>query len=91
MKDFWAGQLARNINASGALNEAQCSRRGQVVQMSVLNKRLSYDLDHVLREDAFQEDNDSMSCYGRFIDNVAVIVSMRMGLSEKEGRFLKIN
>ena len=41
MKDFWAGQLARNINASGALNEAQCSRRGQVVQMSVLNKRLS--------------------------------------------------
>ena len=89
MKDVWAGSLAKNIMAADALNEAQYARKGQIAQMSVLNKRLNYDLQHVLREEAFQADNGTMNCYKRIIDNISVIVCMRMGLSERAGRFLK--
>ena len=57
--------------------------------MSVLNKRLSYDLQRVLRQDAFQADNDATNCYDRIVDNIAVIACMRMGLALKAGKFLK--
>ena len=57
--------------------------------MSVLNKKLSYDLQRVLREDDFQAENDATNCYDRVIDNVAVVACMRMGLSERAGKFLK--
>ena len=60
-----------------------------MAQNSVLNKRLSYDLQLVLREEDFQYDNDAMSCYDRIVDDVAVLACMRMGLRKKVGGFLK--
>ena len=89
MKYVWAKALADNIKRSGQLHKSQYARSGQIPQMSVLNKRLSYDLQLTLREESFQADNDAMNCYDRILDNVAVIASMRMGLSVKGGRFLK--
>ena len=89
MKFVWAKALTKNVSDSGQLSEAQYARRGQIAQMSVLNKRLSYYLQLILREEAFQADNDAMNCYDRIIDNIAVIASLRMGLSSKGGEFLK--
>ena len=80
MKHVWARNLARRVDEADGLNQAQYARKGQVAQMSVLNKRLSYDLQHVLREEAFQADNDATNCYDRIVDNIAVLACMRMGL-----------
>ena len=89
MKHVWARTLAKNIQMYDCLNQAQYARRGQVAQTSVLNKRVSYDLQLTLREEAFQADNDATDCYDRIIHNIAVVASMRMGLSKRGGRFLK--
>ena len=61
MKFVWAKTLSTNIHNSKKLSEAQYARRGQIAQMSVLNKRLSYNLKLVLREESFQADNDAMN------------------------------
>ena len=53
MKYVWAKELARNIQEYDCLNQAQYARRGQVAQTSVLNKRVSYDFQLTLREEAF--------------------------------------
>ena len=89
MKVVWAKELGGKMHEEGTLNEAQYARRKQVAQNSVLNKRLSYDLQLVLREEAFQSDNDAMSCYDRIVDDIAVLACMRMGLGKDAGRFLK--
>ena len=57
--------------------------------MNVLNKRLFYDLQLVLRKEAFQADNDAMSCYDRIIDDVAGMASMRLGLSLDAAQYMK--
>ena len=59
---YGQGILQKNISEGGALNEAQYARKGQIAQMNVLNERFSYDLQHVLREEAFQADNYAMNC-----------------------------
>ena len=59
------------------------------MQIRVLNERLSYNLHHVLRGDYFQPHNYTMNCYERIIENVVVILSIRIGISEKVGMFLK--
>ena len=53
MKKFWAKKLGGNIYKEETLNKAQYARRGQIPQNGVLNKRMSYDLQHVLRHDSF--------------------------------------
>ena len=50
MKDVWARRLGGRIHTDGTLNEAQYARKGQVPQNGVLNKRMSYNLQHVLRK-----------------------------------------
>ena len=87
MKHVWARELAKKIYKSKILNQAHYARKGKIAQTSVLNKRISYDLQLVLREESFQADNDATDCYDRIIDNVAVLASTRMGLSEASGRF----
>ena len=89
MKAVCARELGRKMHEEGTLNEAQYARREQVAQNSVLNKRLSYDLQLITREEAFQSDNDAMSCYDRIVDDIAVLACMRMGLGKKAGKFLK--
>ena len=54
-----------------------------------MNKRISYDLQHVLREESFQADNDALSCYDRIIDDVAGISAMRLGLSRQAAKYMK--
>ena len=56
-----------------------------MAQNSVLNKRLSYDLQLITRGEAFQSDNDAISCYDRIVDDIAVLACMRMGLGKKAG------
>ena len=89
MKVVWAKELGMKMHEERTLNEAQYARREQVAQNSVLNKRLSYDLQLILREESFQSDNDAMSCYDRIVDDIAVLACMRMGLGRRAGRFLK--
>ena len=48
MKRIWAKNLGKQIHTDGTLDEAQYARIKQVPQVSVLNKRISYDLQHVL-------------------------------------------
>ena len=59
------------------------------MQVSVFNKRLSYDLQHVKRMNSFQADNDALSCYDRVIDGIAVLASVRMGLTIRVARYMK--
>ena len=89
MKDLWAKSLGRKVDKEGTLNEAQYARRRQIPQMGVLNKRISYDLQHVLRQESFQADNDALSCYDRIIDDIAGLASMRMGMSLEAAQFMK--
>ena len=89
MRKVWARDLANRVAKAKGLHQAQYARKGQIAQMSVLNKRLSYDLQLTLREDAFQADNDAANCYDRIVDNVAAIATMRMGLSSRAARFMK--
>ena len=77
------------MHEEGTLNKAQYARKEQVPQNSVLNKRISYDLQLVTREESFQLDNDAMNCYNRIVDNIAVLACMRMGLRSEVGKFLK--
>ena len=89
MKIVWGKHLARNVSKDDSLNHSQYARRGQIAQNNVLNKKLTYNLQHVLRMEAFQSDNDALSCYDRIIDNLAVIATMRLGLSNHAATFLK--
>ena len=89
MKKVWAKNLGNQIHTEGTLDEAQYARMKQVPHVSVLNKRISYDLQHVLREESFQADNDALSCYDRIIDDVAGISAMRLGLSRQSARYMK--
>ena len=89
MKRIWAKNLGRQIHTDGTLDEAQYARIKQVPQFSVLNKRISNELQHVLREESFQADNDALSCYDRIIDDVAGIAAMRLGLSRQAARYMK--
>ena len=89
MKIIWGNKLAANIYKNKSLNPSQYARKAQIPQMNVLNKKLSYDIQLVMREESFQSDNDALSCYDRIIDNLAVIAAMRIGLSESTGKFLK--
>ena len=49
---------------------------------------MSYDLQHVLRQDYFQADNETLSCYDLIMDDIAGMEYMRMGLSEKTAKFM---
>ena len=51
------------MSESGALNEAQYTRKGHVAYTRVLYKRISSYLQNVLREDTFKDDNSSMKYY----------------------------
>ena len=88
MKHVWAKGLGDKITEEKLLNESQYARRGQVAQNNVLNKRLSYDLQHTLRMESFQADNDAVSCYDRIVVNIAAIATMRLGLGGEAAKFL---
>ena len=89
MKKVWARDLGNKVHKEETLNRAQYARKQQVPQNSVLNKRVSYDLQLVMREESFQSDNDARNCYDRIVDDIAVLSCMRMGLSKEAGVFLK--
>ena len=61
MKKTWAKDIGRKIHREDTLNKAQYARKGQVAQNNVFNKRMSYDLQLITREEAFQSDSDVMS------------------------------
>lgn len=88
MKIVWAKGLGDRIENDGTLNGSQYARRGQVAQTSILNKRMSYDLQYVMRMPSFQADNDAVNCYDRIVVNIAAIAAMRMGLGEEAAKFL---
>ena len=88
MKHIWARGLGDRITEDNSLNESQYARKGQIALNNVLNKRISYDLQHTLRMESFQADNDAVSCYDRIVVNIAAIASMRIGLGKEAARFL---
>jgi len=63
MKTVWANNLGDLMQAKDTLTKIQYARKEQVTQNGVLNKRLRYNLQLVMKEESFQLDNDAMSCY----------------------------
>ena len=59
----WAKNMGNIIQTNDTLNKSQNAQKEQVAQNSVLNKRSIYDLQLLMREEAFQSDNYAMRCY----------------------------
>ena len=61
---------------------------GRQCQSAVLNKILTYDIIHTIREDAAAAEFDAVACFDRIIPAIVVVACRRIGLGRQAGEML---
>ena len=61
---------------------------GRQCQSAVLNKRLTYDILRITRQDAAAAEFDVVACFDRIIPALVVVACRRLGLGKQAGDLL---
>jgi hypothetical protein len=74
-------KLMHHLEDKNLLSEMQFgSRPGKQCQSAVLNKVLSHDITRLTRRPAAYMENDAIGCYDRLVNNLILLLLVKLGL-----------
>ena len=82
-KIHWARRLMQRAEREKTLCDANWgSRKGRSAQDVAMVKELHYDITHLCLKDYAAMENDAISCYGRMVPNLIMLISRSFGVKK---------